>query len=66
MFVGAGAHHGGHFLRAGGAHHGQGLAVRAAAPVLLPGGQVTFGEYMVVANDLAQAVKKSGGRWHVI
>src|SRR5690606_20863980 len=39
-----GAHHGRHFLRAAGAHHGEGLALRAAAPVALVRGEVALDE----------------------
>ena len=56
----AGLDHGGHFLRVGGAHHGQGLAAHAAAPVLFPGGQVAFVEHMGGADDGAQGVEQGG------
>ena len=46
----AGLDHRCHFGRAGRAHHSQGLAAHAAAPVLFPGGEVAFGQYMGIAT----------------
>ena len=56
----AGLDHSGHLLRVGGAHHGQGLAAHAAAPVLFPGGEVAFVEHMGGADDGAQGVEQGG------
>ena len=58
---GAGLDHAGHFGRVAGAHHGQGLAVYALAPVLLVGGQIAVGQHMGGAHNLAQGFKQSGG-----
>jgi hypothetical protein len=44
-------HHGCHFVGIAGAHHGQGLAAHAAAPVLLPGGEVALGQDMGGAHN---------------
>ena len=46
-------------LRRARAHHGQRLAARALAPVLLPGGQVAFGQHVGIADDGAQLSSRS-------
>ncbi len=49
------------FWRAGRAHHGQGFAAHAFAPVLFVSAQIAFGEDMGIANNLAQRGEQSSG-----
>jgi hypothetical protein len=58
----AGLDHVGHLLRAARAHHGQRLAARALAPVLLVGGEVALVEHVGHADDGAQLIEKIEGR----
>lgn len=52
--------HGSHFLCAAWAHHGKCLAMHTLAPVLLIGAEVTIGQYMGCADDVAQLCQKCG------
>ena len=61
---GAGLHHRCHLLGRGRAHHGQGLAALALAPVQLVAGQVTLGEHIGLAHDGAQRRKEGGVAVH--
>ncbi|MDT4853763.1 hypothetical protein FQZ97_880410 [compost metagenome] len=62
---GAGFDHVGHLLRIGRAHHGERLAARALAPVLLVGREVALGQHVRGADDGAQLVEEGrrGGHW---
>ena len=52
---GTGGQHGGHFLSAGGAYHGERSATEAAGPIdLVPRHQIRVGEDVFAAHDCAE------------